>query len=777
MPDTDAFTSTQPTQGTTQKIFVDDDDSPIQIFAEPGGINNRPRLIRKLKSHGAAICTDPSSAQVILVNQDSSQGRHFIREWATDESKVVLHELWVKKCIEVGRILRQNDSWGGCLAHDNGSPEEEEQEEDGGEVAMPPKSPLPTPRPTPSEVNGTPSVSQALGEALPQGNSRPQDRRTMSPPLSQSPAISVASTSTNGMQQAPSIQPFNMMNGLAPFMQFGSQMQSMFNGANGQLAMPANMMSQQFMSNLLSQHIMSMMMQPSAAQFNPETFSLAMADAISKYASGSQPAFTQPTRSESPIPEPALPFPEVPSRSTDAGTSKKASWSTPASGRQRSPSESSDTPTRVSGSAKKGKKRATSPHPVKRRKVSATSYEESPASQARASSQRKIFQTKSGKELAFFVQIDMHNRFNLVDAIKKNGGRIEKEQELADYAVLYKQAKQQKTFKTLLASAQTAGKIVVPSRYIYDCVEMGTLLDPTDYEFEGVQKKPVMKRTSNVTDNESSDPHNDTDDEPQQGKHRRKDPQTSKKANTPKPKEEGKVSQKQKSSVAVTTPTVDIVKAEIANNLRAQGRRTPTPPPEHTRQPWGNGHKFSLEENQFALTYAELLIARDHTASLNSVCVAIHKKLPHHSLASWRTQFNRIAGDSFEQWRKRSSIAYRKALRESQTAPPTPIDPEPVTSHPAATTTSTHISTSRHVSSRSNGSESESEALYQDDLNIISRYFVQADDNEPEDALWAGLSAKYRCKTKPTWEIFYENHYEDVKKRHGEFAEAMGLTQ
>jgi len=84
--------------------------------------------------HGAVICNDPTNAQVIIVNQDSSQGRHFIRDWGIDESKVVLHELWVKKCIEAGRALLHDDQWGDCIALDNGSVSDE------AEVQIPQKS-------------------------------------------------------------------------------------------------------------------------------------------------------------------------------------------------------------------------------------------------------------------------------------------------------------------------------------------------------------------------------------------------------------------------------------------------------------------------------------------------------------------------------------------------------------------------------------------------------------------------------------------------------------
>jgi len=57
------------------------------------------------------------------------------------------------------------------------------------------------------------------------------------------------------------------------------------------------------------------------------------------------------------------------------------------------------------------------------------------------------------------------------------------------------------------------------------------------------------------------------------------------------------------------------------------GPRTPTPPPEHTRETWGAGFRFSQAENDFALHYAKILIDRDHEVSQSVVTAAIHKKV------------------------------------------------------------------------------------------------------------------------------------------------------
>lgn len=93
-------------------------------------------------------------------------------------------------------------------------------------------------------------------------------------------------------------------------------------------------------------------------------------------------------------------------------------------------------------------------------------------------------------------------------------------------------------------------------------------------------------------------------------------------------------------------------------------------------------------------------------------------------------------------WRKKSSIAFRKVLRESQTAPPTPVISG--IEHVSPTVQPPVTSQNAADSNNNVASHSDSDTLFQDDLNVISRYFVQADENEPEESLWARLAATVR---------------------------------
>lgn len=124
-------------------IFVNRDGSPIKIFAEACSIRGRPKLMRMLRvSHhvmlyslilslnfcsqnfGAILSSDPKSAQIILVDQETTDGKKFIRNWGQD--KIILHYAWVKKSIQEGKALLKDCNWGEFLTVDDGLPIESE---------------------------------------------------------------------------------------------------------------------------------------------------------------------------------------------------------------------------------------------------------------------------------------------------------------------------------------------------------------------------------------------------------------------------------------------------------------------------------------------------------------------------------------------------------------------------------------------------------------------------------------------------------------------------
>ena len=76
------------------------------------------------QNFGAILSCDPKSAQIILVDQETMDGKKFIRNWGQD--KIILHYHWVKKSIQEGRALLKDCNWGECLTVDDGLPIETE---------------------------------------------------------------------------------------------------------------------------------------------------------------------------------------------------------------------------------------------------------------------------------------------------------------------------------------------------------------------------------------------------------------------------------------------------------------------------------------------------------------------------------------------------------------------------------------------------------------------------------------------------------------------------
>jgi len=76
------------------------------------------------QNFGASLCCDPKEAQIILVDQDTTDGKKFIRNWGRD--KVVLHYAWAKMSIREGKALLADCNWGECLTIDDGFPIETE---------------------------------------------------------------------------------------------------------------------------------------------------------------------------------------------------------------------------------------------------------------------------------------------------------------------------------------------------------------------------------------------------------------------------------------------------------------------------------------------------------------------------------------------------------------------------------------------------------------------------------------------------------------------------
>jgi hypothetical protein len=218
-------------------------------------------------------------------------------------------------------------------------------------------------------------------------------------------------------------------------------MASMLNPMLPQLSPMAAMMTPQQMQMFLA----NMLVNPQGYPFNQQqqqnnpqmdTFSIALLDTIKNHTGAGSNLQTQSQTqaqanpynnympSTSSMYDHALAYPPVPSTSSDSQTMHSVTndWASPppvlGPSRETSPSEISDRSRRRSLVDKKGKLRASSPS-SKRRKTSSSTFEAIPSKATMEPPSRgNIFTSKSGEELVFFVQVDLHNRLSTVNAIK-----------------------------------------------------------------------------------------------------------------------------------------------------------------------------------------------------------------------------------------------------------------------------------------------------------------------------------------------------------------------
>ncbi|PPQ97069.1 hypothetical protein CVT26_001251 [Gymnopilus dilepis] len=752
----------------------------LRIFVQASGIGtDRPRFIRTLKERGASTCSILNDAQVILINPESEEGQALIPPWSNLPEPKLLTLDWVQKSNSAGKALLAEDDWGGCIVkYDRSSnPDDDDDDWEEDEADQPAKSqqiirsPLPTPRQTPSDANvAQPRVSTTGGQ--PSRSQAPPAKRNgtqITPSASSStPSDSTILTPTdlpqNGQPMFPGFPAINGMQAFSPQMQM--QMAAMFNP------------------------MMSM------TQMDPRAMAMfqAMQDIVTRanLSSQAQPMMYNAPGQPSPVQEPVLPFPDVPSKSSEERNNKRHSSGTHPSATRRSYSEISDSHESVKD--KKGKRRASSPS-AKRRKISpssnavASASQPAPRANVPPTSLSRVF-VKSGKQISFFVQIDLHNRGAVVDAIKKNGGRIEKDPENADYVVLYSGHKSQKTFNDLFESAQASGKPAVRSAFVYDCVAEGILLDCTEYEFDSsiqrkrkssmtIKKEPLSSEEERIPSAEQKRLAKNAR-EAERRQRMRLEKERSTVAPSPKVSAPSKIKVEAPSTPRKSNPTP----ASVADAPRSNGRPSPPPPPEYARLQWANGYKFTVEEDQFIADYTQVLVERDHLVSISVIAEKIRAKMPHHSANSYRGRVTKVVGDRLDEWRKRSAIAFRKAQKTSQSTSSQPLVINTDVNYNAEVielTSSPSPMSPRHEQSFTDTADAiasdaqsvlrhENKAYVKQDIEVVSQFFATLNDDgqEPEELVWARLANQTPCRAWHDWAAFYEAHYHEVQQRYGE---------
>ncbi|KAE9408154.1 hypothetical protein BT96DRAFT_985939 [Gymnopus androsaceus JB14] len=378
------------------------------------------------------------------------------------------------------------------------------------------------------------------------------------------------------------------------------------------------------------------------------------------------------------FPNNAAQYQSLPSRSLQMSVSSR-------------PPSAASTP---SPSSAKGKRRATSPGPH----VSGSST--------------PVF-IRKGASVVFYVQVDLSQRHDIVNKIKKNGGAISTDSDSADYAIL---STRSKMFPTLFRIAIASKTPVINPSFVYDSIEKGKLLPPTSkYLVEAPQKFTKQQL-------EDYDRMKET-----KVKASRK-PAGARAATVKVEKEQKAVKQRLVSATNKTPPV-------IAN-------RPPSPPlpPAHTRVMVSAGkYLYSTLEREYVATYAKVLLERDHEMSLGAMAQKLHEKMPHHPVRSWNTMISGQLREVIELARKRAGIAYRKNLyKMEKDAQQQPAAPER-------------------------------------DLQLVAQFFADGganghedDDDDNRSAIWERLHEKGNWRTPSSWENFYDTFHVEIKRRFNE---------
>ncbi|KAJ7244741.1 hypothetical protein B0H12DRAFT_1236009 [Mycena haematopus] len=220
-----------------------------------------------------------------------------------------------------------------------------------------------------------------------------------------------------------------------------------------------------------------------------------------------------------------------------------------------------------------------------------------------------IFTSESGEPLTFYVAIDVKKRADILQHIRRNGGKI-LTQTTADFVILYSRSKD---FDTLLETVVSSNGTAVKPTFVLDSVAQNTLLDSSQYEYE-LPKKLLRKVPKSASPSAAN-------------------------------------ARRAKKAVAVK-------KERYSPELSRPHLPSPSPPPEHNRMPhYGHDgqYRYTIEEDQYALLYCKILFARDRTMTQVVLANKLHAKCQ-----SWGNRIAKDLRDDIEQLRKRADIAWRK---------------------------------------------------------------------------------------------------------------------
>ncbi|KAF9076221.1 hypothetical protein BDP27DRAFT_1414754 [Rhodocollybia butyracea] len=419
----------------------------------------------------------------------------------------------------------------------------------------------------------------------------------------------------------------------------------------------------------------------------------------------------------------------------------------------------SSEPPNSSSSSQKGKRRAASPdsaNALSSRKGKRKAI--SPSPDHSLSNPPDEILTRNGKSLVFFVQVDLSQRHDLVNKIKKHGGIITPDHNVADFSIL---SPKSKTFSALFKAVKGPA---ISTTFIHDCVEKGRLLHI------GLTSKYLVEAPRKLT-RQSSDSF------VQKKKTKLEARSIEEHTQTKKPKFE--TARVVKVEPAVVKKRVASAHKPASAELKAQKYipsypPSPPPPPESSRILWNSGkYQYTASEREYVGTLVKCLFERDHQMSMTEIAKHLHRKMPHHPLRSWETTLTGQLREVVDLARKRAGIAFRKKqYNEERCGRQQPVASS---SSEVAHKSAKRPKLDAEDSMGRDFGQVNVEDPEERDLRFVTQFFtgggaegIDEDDDENRSELWVRLHEQAKWRTSSSWEEFYEEHHEEIKRRFGE---------
>ncbi|EAU93173.2 hypothetical protein CC1G_10541 [Coprinopsis cinerea okayama7 len=708
------------------ELFKKPDGTPIKFFSQ-ADVSNHPRLVRQLKNGGGQIGSI-RDADIILVNQNSSAGQHFLGVWRDDPGKVILHYSWVQSCLDARKLLQQEDNWGGWLAEVKNISEGDE-DESGNEGEAPADKSVEFPESVAPETD----VSRIRSDPKPSGVIPHSGLISTSQPPAATPAQTHPATSSMTALK-PTPNPVHSNHLIMPvpsdstFPSIGNTQMMFQPGQYPQFGASGSELPSFLGDSAMDGQQPVFNAQLEAEQFlarHPRVHPTVMADVLeangdpaSRMIAAAMRARAPPTNGSS-----------GPDNSHHASSSFVAS--------SRSPSEEP-----LSAIHKKKQREASS-----------------------SSAQRKLgLFSRNGAPISFFIQIDHAKRNSLVQIVKTRGGTIVADVKEADFAILYSAAPHKmKDYERFLKAAQAHNVPAVRGHFVEHCDRQEKLLDHTEFLCE-IPPKKKRKKPVAVSSSESED------EQP-----------ISKVTTLAKKKAQlerkGKGREKEKEEKRENKEKME---STVIQAKKMKQTMSPVParmsPPKHRRAP----KRFTEQEIQQALKIALDVYSQDPDTTHTSLMKQIHAQLPDHPERSWSTTLTTKYKRELEEALKRGGINYRKRQRQLQEqqaghsrGPSLETNPSRMSVdsfHTPRPSFSPVPVTQNHARSASHAS-----TMLEQDLEVIATFFALGEDqdfgegderNEHRDAIFQTLERKRgRCRTLPTWDAFHAAHAEEIQRR------------